>query len=47
MLILPSAVSPVIMSKALLLAILAGIVGAAYPAFVAARLVPTEALRHE
>jgi len=46
-LILPSAVSPAIMSKALLLAILAGIVGAAYPAFVAARLVPTEALRHE
>ncbi len=46
-LILPSAVSPAIMSKALVLAILAGIVGAAYPAFVAARLVPTEALRHE
>jgi putative ABC transport system permease protein len=46
-LILPSAVSPAIMSKALLLAILAGIVGAAYPAFIAARLVPTEALRHE
>jgi putative ABC transport system permease protein len=46
-LILPSAVSPAIMAKALLLAILAGIVGAAYPAFVAARLIPTEALRHE
>ncbi len=46
-LILPSAVSPVIVSKALLLAVLAGIAGAAYPAFVAARLVPTEALRHE
>jgi putative ABC transport system permease protein len=46
-LILPSAVSPTIMSKALVLAILAGIVGALYPAFVAARLVPTEALRHE
>ncbi len=45
-LILPSAVSPVIVSKALLLAVLAGIAGAAYPAFVAARLVPTEALRH-
>ena len=46
-LILPSAVSPEIMAKAFLLAILAGIAGAAYPAFVAARLVPTEALRHE
>jgi len=46
-LILPSAVSPVIISKAFVLAILAGIVGAAYPAFVAARLIPTEALRHE
>ncbi len=46
-LILPSAVSSVIMSKALLLAILAGIVGAAYPAVVAARLIPTEALRRD
>ncbi len=46
-LILPSAVSPAIMSKVLLLAVLAGIAGAAYPAFFAARLVPTEALRHE
>jgi putative ABC transport system permease protein len=46
-LILPSAVSPGIMSKALLLAVLAGIVGAAYPAVVAARLLPTEALRRD
>jgi putative ABC transport system permease protein len=46
-LILPSAVSPAILSQAFLLAIVAGIIGAAYPAFVAARLVPTVALRHE
>jgi putative ABC transport system permease protein len=45
--ILPSAVSPAIMSKALLLAIVAGIVGASYPAVVAARLIPTEALRRD
>jgi putative ABC transport system permease protein len=45
--ILPSTVSAEIMSKALVLAILAGLVGAAYPAFFAARLLPTEALRHE
>jgi putative ABC transport system permease protein len=45
--ILPSAVSPEIMFKALLLAILAGFVGAAYPAYHAARLLPTEALRHD
>jgi putative ABC transport system permease protein len=46
-LILPSAVSAEIMSRALLLAILAGIIGAAYPAVVAARLIPTEALRRD
>ena len=45
--ILPSSVSVVIMCQALVLAILAGLVGAAYPAFFAARLLPTEALRHE
>ena len=45
--ILPSSVSPEIMSKALVLAILAGLVGAAYPAYHAARLLPTEALRHD
>jgi putative ABC transport system permease protein len=46
-LILPSAVSPQIMAQAFLLALAAGIVGAAYPAYVATRLVPTAALRHE
>jgi putative ABC transport system permease protein len=45
--ILPSAVTPGIMAEAFLLALVAGLIGAAYPAFVASRLVPTEALRHE
>jgi putative ABC transport system permease protein len=45
--ILPSTVSPEIMLEALLLAIVAGFAGATYPALFAARLLPTEALRHE
>jgi ABC-type antimicrobial peptide transport system permease subunit len=35
------------MGKALLLAIVAGMLGAIYPAYVAARLLPTEAVRHD
>jgi putative ABC transport system permease protein len=46
-LILPSRVAPWIMAEALVLVLLAGLLGAAYPAFFAARLTPTEALRHE
>jgi putative ABC transport system permease protein len=46
-LILPSRVSPSIIAQALLLSVLAGLAGAAYPAYFAARLLPTEALRHE
>jgi putative ABC transport system permease protein len=46
-LILPSRVSPLIISQAFLLAMVAGLVGAIYPAYFAARLHPTEAIRHE
>jgi putative ABC transport system permease protein len=46
-LILPSRVSPLIISQAFLLAMVAGLVGAIYPAYYAARLHPTEAIRHE
>lgn len=46
-LIIPPSVSPELMAKALLLAIVAGMLGATYPAYVAARLLPTEAVRHD
>ena len=46
-LIIPSSVSPELMLKALALAIVAGMLGATYPAYVAARLLPTEAVRHD
>jgi putative ABC transport system permease protein len=46
-LILPSHVSISIISQAFLLALVAGLVGAIYPAYFAARLHPTEAIRHE
>jgi putative ABC transport system permease protein len=46
-LIIPPNVSIELMGKALLLAIVAGMLGAIYPAYVAARLLPTEAVRHD
>lgn len=46
-LILPSHVTPSLASKALALAIASGVLGAIYPAYLATRLQPTEALRHE
>jgi putative ABC transport system permease protein len=46
-LILPSHVTPSLALKALLLAIVSGVLGAIYPAYLATRLQPTEALRHE
>jgi putative ABC transport system permease protein len=46
-LMLPSHVSPVLMGETLLLALLGGMTGALYPAYLGARLLPTEALRHE
>jgi putative ABC transport system permease protein len=46
-LMLPTTVTPKIMTQAFLLALLAGMLGATYPASFAARLLPTEALRHE
>jgi putative ABC transport system permease protein len=46
-LILPTNVTPKILIEAFLLAIVAGLFGATYPAAFAARLLPTEALRHD
>lgn len=46
-LIIPTHVSVVLMGKAMLMAIVAGVIGALYPALVASRLLPTEALRHD
>jgi putative ABC transport system permease protein len=46
-LIIPPSISPELMLKALLLAVVAGMLGATYPAYVAARLLPTEAVRHD
>jgi putative ABC transport system permease protein len=46
-LILPSHVTPSLALKALLLAVVSGVLGAIYPAYLATRLQPTEALRHE
>jgi putative ABC transport system permease protein len=46
-LILPSRVSLSIIGQALVMVLAAGQLGAAYPAYFAAGLLPTEALRHE
>jgi putative ABC transport system permease protein len=40
-------VSPEIVGQAFLIALLVGVIGAAYPAYRGAKLLPTEALRHE
>jgi putative ABC transport system permease protein len=42
-----NSVSPVIIAKGFIIALLVGLIGAAYPAFRGARLLPTEAIRHE
>lgn len=46
-LIIPSQVSPLLMAKAMALALVAGVTGALYPARIASRLQPTDALRHD
>jgi putative ABC transport system permease protein len=40
-------IAPDIILKAFIIALLVGLVGAAYPAYRGARLLPTEAIRHE
>ncbi len=45
--IIPDVVSPGVILQASLLALLTGLVGGAYPAFLATRMLPTEAIRHE
>jgi putative ABC transport system permease protein len=45
--IIQDAVAPLVISKAFLIALVVGLVGAAFPAYRGARLLPTEALRHE
>jgi putative ABC transport system permease protein len=42
-----AAISPDIIIKGFLIAVLVGVIGAAYPAYRGSRLLPTEALRHE
>ena len=40
-------VAPAVIAQGFVIAILIGLLGASYPAFRAARLLPTVALRHE
>jgi len=44
---IPNSLSPAIMAKGFIIALVVGLLGAAYPAFRGARLLPTEAIRHE
>lgn len=46
-LMLPTNVTPSIVAQAVVLSVVTGVIGATYPAVVASRLLPTEALRHE
>jgi putative ABC transport system permease protein len=45
--IVNAAITPKIVIEGFAIAILVGVLGAAYPAFRGSRLLPTEALRHE
>ncbi len=45
--VVQAAITPTIVAEGFAIAILVGVIGAAYPAYRGSRLLPTEALRHE